>query len=73
MTDGTDEASIAKKGVFGGIIGKADDASSAGVTTTCGFGGTINGNEVKEDNVSNYAIGSTTGTRGTFYLWNGVL
>lgn len=57
----------------GGIIGKADDASSAGVTTTCGFGGTINGNEVKEDNVSNYAIGSTTGTRGNFYLWNGVL
>ena len=59
--------------VFGGIIGKADAASSAGVTTTCGFGGTINGNEVKEDNVSNYAIGSTTGTRGNFYLWNGVL
>lgn len=58
---------------FGGIIGKADAASSAGVTTTCGFGGTINGNEVKEDNVSNYAIGSTTGKRGTFYLWNGVL
>ena len=57
----------------GGIIGKADAASSAGVTTTCGFGGTINGNEVKEDNVSNYAIGSTTGTRGNFYLWNGVL
>lgn len=57
----------------GGIIGKADDASSAGVTTACGFGGTINGNEVKEDNVSNYAIGSTTGTRGNFYLWNGVL
>lgn len=57
----------------GGIIGKADAASSAGVTTACGFGGTINGNEVKEDNVSNYAIGSTTGTRGNFYLWNGVL
>lgn len=73
LTDGTDEASIAKKGVFGGIIGKADAASSAGVTTACGFGGTINGNEVKEDNVSNYAIGSTTGTRGNFYLWNGVL
>lgn len=64
---------ITGKRVFGGIIGKADDASSAGVTTTCGFGGTINGNEVKEDNVSNYAIGSTTGTRGNFYLWNGVL
>lgn len=59
--------------VFGGIIGKADAASSAGVTTACGFGGTINGNEVKEDNVSNYAIGSTTGKRGNFYLWNGVL
>lgn len=64
---------ITGKRVFGGIIGKADDASSAGVTTACGFGGTINGNEVKEDNVSNYAIGSTTGTRGNFYLWNGVL
>lgn len=73
LTDGTDKDSIAKKGVFGGIIGKADAASSAGVTTACGFGGTINGNEVKEDNVSNYAIGSTTGTRGNFYLWNGVL
>lgn len=64
---------ITGKRVFGGIIGKADDASSAGTTTACGFGGTINGNEVKEDNVSNYAIGSTTGTRGNFYLWNGVL
>lgn len=64
---------ITGKRVFGGIIGKADDASSAGVTTACGFGGIINGNEVKEDNVSNYAIGSTTGTRGNFYLWNGVL
>ena len=57
----------------GGIIGKADDASSAGVTTACGFGGKINGTTVTETNVSNYAIGSTTGTRGTFYLWNGVL
>ena len=60
--------------VFGGIIGKADDASSAGVTTTCGFGGTINGTTItKETNLSTYAIGSTTGTRGNFYLWNGVL
>lgn len=59
--------------VFGGIIGKVDDASSVGTTTACGFGGTINGNEVKEDNLSTCAIGSTTGTRGTFYLWDGVL
>lgn len=59
--------------VFGGIIGKADDASSAGVTTTCGFGGTINGTTVTETNLSTCAIGSTTGKRGTFYLWNGVL
>lgn len=60
--------------VFGGIIGKADDASSSGVTTTCGFGGTINGTTITEEtNLSTYAIGSTTGTRGTFYLWNGVL
>lgn len=73
LTDGTDEASIAKKGVFGGIIGKADDASSAGVTTTCGFGGTVNGIPVTKDNLSTCAIGSTTGTRGTFYLWDGVL
>lgn len=58
---------------FGGIIGKADDASSAGVTTACGFGGTINGTKVSTDNLSTYAIGSTTGTRGTFYLWNGTL
>lgn len=58
----------------GGIIGKADDASSAGVTTSCGFGGTINGTTITEKtNLSTYAIGSTTGTRGTFYLWNGVL
>lgn len=57
----------------GGIIGKADDASSAGVTTTCGFGGKINGTTVTETNISSYAIGSTTGTRGNFYLWNGVL
>ncbi len=58
----------------GGIIGKADDASSAGVTTTCGFGGTINGTTITEEtDLSTYAIGSTTGTRGTFYLWNGVL
>lgn len=58
----------------GGIIGKADAASSAGVTTSCGFGGTINGTTITEEtNLSNYAIGSTTGTRGTFYLWDGVL
>ncbi|MCI7197275.1 MAG: hypothetical protein MR502_08265 [Bacteroides sp.] len=60
--------------VFGGIIGKADDASSAGVTTACGFGGTINGTTITEKtDLSTCAIGSTTGTRGTFYLWNGVL
>ena len=58
----------------GGIIGKADDASSAGVTTACGFGGTINGTTITEEtDLSAYAIGSTTGTRGNFYLWNGVL
>lgn len=57
----------------GGIIGKADDASSAGVTTACGFGGKINGTTVTETNLSTCAIGSTTGTRGNFYLWNGVL
>ncbi len=60
--------------VFGGIIGKADDASSAGVTTNCGFGGTINGTTITEEtNLNTHAIGSTTGTRGTFYLWNGTL
>lgn len=59
--------------VFGGIIGKADAASSAGVTTACGFGGTVNGTTVTKDNLSTCAIGSTTGTRGTFYLWDGVL
>lgn len=59
--------------VFGGIIGKADAASSAGVTTACGFGGTINGTPVTKDNLSTCAIGSTAGTRGTFYLWDGVL
>lgn len=57
----------------GGIIGKADDASSAGVTTASGFGGTINGTPVTKDNLSTCAIGSTTGTRGNFYLWDGVL
>lgn len=57
----------------GGIIGKADAASSAGVTTACGFGGTVNGTPVTKDNLSTCAIGSTTGTRGTFYLWDGVL
>lgn len=58
----------------GGIIGKADAASSAGVTTACGFGGTINGTTVTEEtDLSTCAIGSTTGTRGNFYLWNGVL
>lgn len=58
----------------GGIIGKADDASSAGVTTSCGFGGTINGTTITEEtNLSTCAIGSTTGKRGTFYLWDGVL
>lgn len=64
---------ITGKRVFGGIIGKADDASSAGTTTACGFGGTINGTPVTKDNLSTCAIGSTTGTRGTFYLWDGVL
>lgn len=59
--------------VFGGIIGKADAASSAGETTSCGFGGTINGTTVTKDNLSTCAIGSTTGKRGTFYLWDGVL
>lgn len=59
---------------FGSIIGKADDASSAGVTTSCGFGGTINGTTITEQtDLSTYAIGSTTGTRGTFYLWDGTL
>ena len=58
----------------GGIIGKADAASSAGVTTACGFGGTINGTTITEQtDLSTCAIGSTTGTRGTFYLWDGVL
>lgn len=64
---------ITGKRVFGGIIGKADAASSAGVTTACGFGGTINGTPVTKDNLNTCAIGSTTGTRGTFYLWDGVL
>lgn len=65
---------ITGKRVFGGIIGKADDASSAGVTTTCGFGGTINGTTITEGtDLRTCAIGSTTGTRGNFYLWNGVL
>ena len=64
---------ITGKRVFGGIIGKADAASSAGVTTACGFGGKINGTAVTENNLSTCAIGSTTGTRGNFYLWNGVL
>ncbi len=65
---------ITGKRVFGGIIGKADDASSAGVTTACGFGGTINGTTITEGtDLSTCAIGSTTGTRGNFYLWNGVL
>lgn len=60
--------------VLGGIIGKADAASSAGVTTACGFGGTINGTTITEEtDLSTCAIGSTTGTRGTFYLWDGVL
>lgn len=57
----------------GGIIGKADAASSAGTTTACGFGGKINGTTVTEPDLSTCAIGSTTGTRGTFYLWDGVL
>lgn len=65
---------ITGKRVFGGIIGKADAASSAGVTTACGFGGTINDTTITEQtNLSTCAIGSTTGTRGTFYLWDGVL
>lgn len=64
---------ITGKRVFGGIIGKADAASSAGVTTSCVFGGTINGTTVTKDNLSTCAIGSATGTRGTFYLWDGVL
>lgn len=64
---------ITGKRVFGGIIGKADAASSAGTTAACGFGGTINGTPVTNDNFSTCAIGSTTGTRGTFYLWDGVL
>lgn len=65
---------ITGKRVFGGIIGKADAKSSAGTTADCGFGGTINGTTITEEtNLSNYAIGSTTGTRGTFYLWDGVL
>lgn len=65
---------ITGKRVFGGIIGKADDASSAGVTTTCGFGGTINGTTITEQtDLNTCAIGSTTGKRGSFYLWDGVL
>lgn len=65
---------ITGKRVFGGIIGKADAASSAGVTTTCGFGGTINVTTITEEtDLRTCAIGSTTGTRGNFYLWNGVL
>lgn len=63
----------AEKVSTGGIIGKADGASSAGVTTTCGFGGTINGTPVTTDNLNTHAIGSSTGKRGTFYLWDGTL
>ena len=59
--------------VFGGIIGKADAASSAGTKAACGFGGKINGTTVTETDLSTCAIGSATGTRGTFYLWDGVL
>lgn len=71
---GTIAQTNATTAAFGGIIGKADDASSAGVTTTCGFGGTINGTTITEEtDLSTYAIGSTTGTRGTFYLWDGTL
>lgn len=59
---------------FGGIIGKADDASSAGTTADCGFGGTINGTTITEEtDLSTCAIGSSTGKRGTFYLWDGTL
>ena len=64
---------ITGKRVFGGIIGKADAASSAGTKAACGFGGKINGTTVTETDLSTCAIGSTTGTRGTFYLWDGVL
>ena len=65
---------ITGKRAFGGIIGKADAASSAGTTTACGFGGTVNGTTITEGtNLSTCAIGSATGTRGTFYLWDGVL
>lgn len=65
---------ITGKRVFGGIIGKADAASSAGTTTACGFGGTINSTTITEQtDLSTCAIGNTTGTRGTFYLWDGVL
>lgn len=65
---------ITGKRVFGGIIGKADAKSSAGTTADCGFGGTINGITITEEtNLSTCAIGSTTGTRGTFYLWDGAL
>lgn len=71
---GTIAQTNATTAAFGGIIGKADDASSAGVTTTCGFGGTINGTTITDKtDLSTYAIGSTTGTRGTFYLWDGTL
>lgn len=70
ITDGSNSG----KGAFGGIIGKADDASSAGETTACGFGGTINGTTITEEtDLSTCAIGSSTGKRGTFYLWDGTL
>ncbi len=71
---GTIAQTNATTATFGGIIGKADDASSAGTTADCGFGGTINGAKITEKaNLNAYAIGSTTGTRGTFYLWDGTL
>ena len=33
----------------------------------------INGTTITETDLSTCAIGSTTGARGTFYLWDGVL
>ena len=38
-----------------------------------GYWTRINGTTITETDLSTCAIGSTTGTRGTFYLWNGVL
>lgn len=68
LTKGTKKGAVA-----GSIVGQADTATSVGVTSACGLGGSVAGTAITADNAADYAVGSKSGKLGSFYLWDGNL